>query len=462
MLVGSELSEDGKLVMSHYNSEGKLNLVKIPIREDDMFNWVVSETPTNLKTWDGNFIRPSKTRRPSRFRLEELMFKYSTQSVKNMVHEFNKPKVAYLDIENYVNQNNDFTKAEDALYPINLISCLINNDVYILSTLPELSSDELSKMTNELNGIYKKFNTNYKLLYKFFNSESNLLKFFSQQLLPKLGFITGWNVIEYDWQYISNRCEKNGVDLFEKLPSKNKVGAYRIPMHTGMIDYIESMKSFKPFKDLENHKLDTVSKRVLGIGKLENPYSSFFEFIKDTYKFTLYNIIDSCAIQLVDQNIGMLGSCFAIGKISELEITRIFSSVYMTEMFLCREFYKRGIFLPDVKRKKQYDFKYKGAFVKEPIPGFYEMVGGFDFNSMYPNIAIQHNISPETYLGFADKIDPSQLPDKFTKTIKGTLFDTSQISATSSVLINYYDQRKSIQDEKTKLEQIFENLKNNK
>jgi len=462
MLVGCELNSDGKLVMSHYNEDGKLSLIKRSISDEDMFNWFISQTPTKNKTWNGEFISPIKTRKPSRFRMEELMLKYNRGSIKDTIHAFNKPKVAYLDIENYVNEKNDFTKPEEALFPINIISILIGDDVYVLTTLPELSSSELEKMNNELNGYFKKYLSKFNILYRFFNNEKQLLQFFAHQLLPKLPFITGWNVIEYDWQYIYNRCIKNEVDLFYKLPSTETTGQFKIPIHTGMIDYIDAMEAFTPYKDLENHKLATVAEKALGFSKLDNPYGSFSEFIKDTYRFILYNIIDSCLVRYIDEEINMLGSSFAIGKISELEISRIFSSVYMTEMFLCREFYNRGIYLPNIpNRKKPKDFKYKGAFVKEPIPGFYRFITCFDFNSMYPNIAIQFNISPETYLGFWDKLDPSKLPDKFTKTIKGTVFDTTYQSSTGTVLINYYDQRKSIQKELGIKEKEYETLKNN-
>jgi DNA polymerase elongation subunit (family B) len=460
MLVGSEINDD-KLIISHYNRDGRLSIIKKQINEDDLFNWQLSDIPTKFKTWNGKFITPVRTKNLSRFRVEELMFKYLRESDVNTIHEYNKPKIAYLDIENYVNQNNDFTDPNEALFPINVISVLVDTNVYVLTTLDELSSLDIEKMNNELNSHFGKFDKKFRILYKFFPSEKYLLDYFVTQLLPKTPFITGWNVINYDWLYITNRCQKLDIDITKKLVTKTVDYRSKIPTHIGMVDYIDAIKAFRPLSDLENHKLDTVADKVLGVKKLENPYNSFSEFIKDTYKFILYNIIDSVLISFIDDEIQMMDSSFAVGKLSEIEITKIFSSVYMSEIYFCREFYKRGICLPVLSKKRNsgIDFKYTGAFVKEPIPGFYEYVAAFDFNSMYPNIAIQFNMSPETYLGFWDKIDPKTLPSSFTKTIKGTVFDTTKRSVASTIFIDKYDQRKLIQKQKTELEKQLENIK---
>lgn len=460
MLVGCEFNNEDKLVLSHYGKDGKLSIVEKRIREEDVFNWVSSDRQTPNITWDKTYIEKSKSRRLSRFRMEELMNTYLNKETKSAIHEFNKPKVAILDIEVYVNKNNDFPSAELALFPINLITVLIDNTAYVLTTLPQMESDQISKMNNELNDYISSFGQKINILYQYFPNEKYLLECFCNNLLPKLPFITGWNVIKYDWLYIYNRCEKNKVVLTKRLPSQD-LGMGKIPIHTGMIDYIDAMKAFTPIKDLENHKLDTVAYRTLGVTKFENPYNSFYEFIQDTYKFTLYNIIDTVLIKLIDANLNMMGSSFAICNISELEVSKIFSSVYMTEIFLCREFYKKGIFLPNKKISGMKDFKYTGAYVKEPIPGFYELISCFDFNSMYPNIAVQFNISPETYLGFFDKINPANLPEKWTKTIKGTVFDTTYDSTTRILLTEKYNQRKVIQKQMEELEFELETKKNN-
>ena len=50
---------------------------------------------------------------------------------------------------------------------------------------------------------------------------------------------------------------------------------------------------------------------------------------------------------------------------------------------------------------------FSGAFVKEPVPGRYNWVFDLDLTSMYPNIIISLNISPETKVGKVKKVDYS-------------------------------------------------------
>ena len=69
---------------------------------------------------------------------------------------------------------------------------------------------------------------------------------------------------------------------------------------------------------------------------------------------------------------------------------------------------KRNIVIPPKERSDK-DSKYAGAYVKEPIPGKYDWVVSFDLNSLYPQLIMQYNISPETLL---EERHPSATVDK--------------------------------------------------
>ena len=59
------------------------------------------------------------------------------------------------------------------------------------------------------------------------------------------------------------------------------------------------------------------------------------------------------------------------------------------------------------REEREYE-PYKGAIVLEPKPGLYSDVLVLDFSSMYPNIMMKYNLSPDTYLephGRQDKRD---------------------------------------------------------
>ena len=73
----------------------------------------------------------------------------------------------------------------------------------------------------------------------------------------------------------------------------------------------------------------------------------------------------------------------------------VFSQVRMWDNYIYNELNKRKIAIPPKKESTKNE-KYAGAYVKEPIPGFYDWVVSFDLNSLYPHLIMQYNISPET------------------------------------------------------------------
>lgn len=50
--------------------------------------------------------------------------------------------------------------------------------------------------------------------------------------------------------------------------------------------------------------------------------------------------------------------------------------------------------------KGNYSYNIEGAYVQDPIPGFYDNVRSIDYASLYPSIIISKNISPDTYINY--------------------------------------------------------------
>ena len=69
---------------------------------------------------------------------------------------------------------------------------------------------------------------------------------------------------------------------------------------------------------------------------------------------------------------------------------------FRVEWFLIREAYGIGELIPS-RRARPYR-PYAGGMVLKPKPGIHENVAVLDFKSMYPNIMIAKNLSPDTYL----------------------------------------------------------------
>ena len=77
---------------------------------------------------------------------------------------------------------------------------------------------------------------------------------------------------------------------------------------------------------------------------------------------------------------------------------------FRIEWFLIKQTRKLGELIP--KRLEQQYRPYAGGLVLSPKPGLHDNIAVLDFKSMYPNIMINYNLSPDTYIA-PDEPEPS-------------------------------------------------------
>jgi DNA polymerase elongation subunit (family B) len=470
MIVGAEVFNDNTLAISYYNSQGKIEFIKKQLADHEMYNWVESSTPTATKNWNGKYVKraPTKGQYINQFRVQELIQEKLGADELELVYSFdNTPKKTYMDIEIKL-INDSFPEPDKAAMPIGLISfCNEDNITYILSILntedqPKgLTADEIRKMEVDVNEYFRKtvplrpedaklFQQEFKIKYKFFDTEEELMEFYLHKCVPQFSFVTGWNVTDFDQKYIMNRAKNIKVDSMIKMPSRSKIGKNQIPVHMGMLDYMQVFEKLKPYKVVENYKLDYIAELVLGTAKLKHPYSSFMEFQKDVYLFTMYNVIDVILVKLIEDKLSILDVAYSIASVAQVEVNKVFSPVYIAEILMCREFLNKNMKMMKLPwgESNTIDATYEGAYVKDPIPGYYDAIACYDFSSMYPNIQIQFNISPDTYLGKIENVKKkgTEIPTK-----NNTMFSSDTDSVARIILTRLYDGRVSTQSEIKKL-----------
>jgi DNA polymerase I len=69
---------------------------------------------------------------------------------------------------------------------------------------------------------------------------------------------------------------------------------------------------------------------------------------------------------------------------------------FRVEWFLIKQAQIIGELIPN--RVEQTYTPYSGGLVLSPKPGLHENIAVLDFKSMYPNIMINYNLSPDTYI----------------------------------------------------------------
>ena len=453
MIISTEFNQDTcELLVSYYDSNGHVAFIKKYIHDIDQFNWVLTPSPTEHRNWDNRFLKKAKNKWLSRFRLEELIQERFTQEELALIYSNQGPKKYYLDIEIQLTSN-EFPDPAKAAMPVNLITFVNEDNVcYVMSTMRDLDKDVVTRLETEVNDYFSTHNQSFSLKYLFFETEDALMSTFFHKVLPKIPFFTGWNVIGFDWVYLVNRAKKLNIDSMENMPSEKLIGQSKMPLHIGLLDYMEVFMNTKPYKVVENYKLDYIANLVLGTTKLHSEYATMIEAQQDVENFVKYNIIDTILVKLLEDKLGLLDVAFSISQLAKVDVSKVFSAVYITETLMCREFLSRGKLMASDRRDIESEATYDGAFVATPVPGYYKYVSCFDFASMYPNLQIQFNISPDSFLG---KFNPNQdVPQETIFTKNDTIFTNKFDSAARAILKGLYNERfetkakiKSLEDE---------------
>jgi DNA polymerase elongation subunit (family B) len=461
MIVGCEYNEKFQsLLISYINDENKISFLQKKLHKSEIFNWTISRNPTVDKNWDGRYIKrtPCNGKWLSKERIYELILSKLSKEEYNTIYESDHtPSKVYLDIEIEL-ISDDFPEPSKAAMPVNLITfCNDKNECFVLSTMkdPEsgqhISKQEELDINDEIHNYFKNvknekktdreiLDQKFNISYIHFETEKQMLECFFHKILPKIPAITGWNVINFDWVYLMNRCKKIGINAFLSLPCERVVSKHnKIPIHTTVLDYMDMVMQMKPFKVIENYTLDYFANLSLKVTKLKSNHKSMREAQKHIAEFTKYNIIDVLIVKMLDDKHELLDVAFSLSKVAKIEINKVFNPVHITEALICREFLSKGMRMAKDGKPENVNKSgtYAGAFVMPPIPGHYDYVACYDFASMYPNVQMQFNISPDSFLGKSN----SRTKESDILTKNNTLFSGDKDSVTRIILNRLYNKR---------------------
>ena len=353
-------------------------------------------------------------------------------------------RVFYIDIE--VEIKDVFPDPKLADYPINVISLYDSltsimhvwvyksktktdlNDVYDL--VPE-------KRQNEINKEIFKYKSNIKIEYHLFDNEVKMLDDyinFWKNNYPDV--ITGWNIDRFDIKYIMSRViklfgeEKSKVfspvngrvkrpvfTILEK-PQKGISNAEPTEIYRfsgiSCCDYLNLYKKFQG-TSRQSFKLDYIANFELGVGKLdyyEMGYESMREFMEKNFStFIQYNIIDTLLIRLLDEKLKLINLMRRLSNISLCEFENIYQSIPNILGSLTIQARKLGVkYMTNSNKsedKKDVSDTFEGAFVYPTKPGYYKNgIVSLDFNSLYPNVIMTLNLSPDTKVGKILETEP--------------------------------------------------------
>ena len=381
--------------------------------------------------------------------------------------------VATLDIE--VMSNDGFPHPTEARHEVITITIKnnIDNTYYVWGMKPYDSDKKLISAAVE----YRQF----------VDEKSMLLDFVTWWATPKNNpdIVTGWNSRFFDMPYLINRITSLLGEETVKLLSpwglidvqsvKTKHGEQQAYVIAGIsqLDYMDLFRKFTThtYGNQESYKLGSIANVVLGDDKLSyEEYGSLNSLYENNFQlFVDYNIKDVEIVDRLEDKLGLITLALTLAYIGGVNYTDTLGTTAIWESIIYRDLMRKGI-APSIHQiEPSYEYKIVGAiddsisgeashiaggYVKPPKVGLHNWVCSFDLNSLYPNLIIQYNMSPESIL-------PKQTPDinvdallkgiEVTPTIpnaitaaNGVLFDPTRVGVIPRLIREIYDRRVSL------------------
>ena len=300
------------------------------------------------------------------------------------------------------------------------------------------------------------------------NSEEELLSKFLEfwshpDIIPDV--ITGWNTRFFDIPYIVNRMAKVlGIQEIQRLSPWNmqlehrritKRGSendvYEIP-GIQTLDYMELFQKFGyTYGPQESYALNHIAYVVLGEKKLSYEESgSLKNLYKDDHqKYIDYNMKDVQLVDRLEEKMALITLALTIAYKGGVNYQDTFGVTAIWESIIYRKLNLSKVVVPLGNNEKPYR-PFAGGYVKEPQVGRHDWIVSFDLNSLYPNLIVQYNMSPETLtdnnhmndVGYY--LSGQSVDTEYSVAANGSSYRKDIDGVLPQIIEEYYDERVSV------------------
>jgi DNA polymerase elongation subunit (family B) len=384
---------------------------------------------------------------------------YITEKYPNNI-EFDRELVQVLNIDIEVQSDDGFPEPRQAGYPVISIAIRKNDGNYWVWGLGDYT-------VQREDVLYIKCDNELDLLNKFVEHWS----------MHTPDIITGWNTRFFDIPYLVNRMRKiTGDDTMAKRMSPWGLVRERNITINGKpnqeyhlegiehLDYLEIYKKFT-YTQQESYRLDHIAYVELDERKLSyEEHGNLYTLYKEDYqKFIDYNIKDVELVHLLDEKLDLISLILTMAYKAGVNYGDTLGTTAIWDSIIYRLLHKKKVAVP--QRVEKAKTSYPGGYVKEPQVGSHDWVTSFDLNSLYPNIIVQYNMSPETVLdGFYNdvsvdayldgKIDVSEYNYSLAPT--GISFSHDKKGVVPTIIEQYYAERRIIKNQMLEAQQEYQ------
>jgi DNA polymerase elongation subunit (family B) len=475
-----------KMLYRGYNDNGERVQTKVPFKPTMYLQSTKSEGV--WKAFDGSSVEPieldSMSEATDFIKKYEDIDNFKIHGNNNFVAQFiqdkfpgvikydlKKIEVGNIDIE--VASDDGFPEPGQANYPIISIAYKSsNNNIYYVWGLDSYDS---SKSQLELDGAL--------IRYVRCAGESDLiLKFLTFWMHNCPDIITGWNIRFFDIPYMVNRTTRIlgeetvkkfspfGITKYRQINVKGKnLDAYEI-YGVQQMDYFDLFQKFGySYGTQASYTLDHIASVVVGEKKLSYAeHGSLHTLYKNDYqKFIDYNIRDVQLVDKIDKQTGLMNLALTVAYKGGVNYMETFGTTSIWDSIIYRHLSQQKIAIPPAVRKHKEP--YPGGYVKDPIVGMSKWITSFDLNSLYPNLIVQYNMSPETLLSgpgdftasgvdyyLENDIDPELRERDVSVAANGSMYRKDKRGVMPEIIIGLYDERRAVKNDMLKLQKDYD------
>ena len=218
--------------------------------------------------------------------------------------------------------------------------------------------------------------------------------------------LVGWNVVEFDLQYLARLCRDLGRDL--TLGRDGKRADVMTPRDGGqpwmarvpgrvVLDGIATMRSAT--WSFESFALDDVARELLGRGKQidESADDRAAEIVRlfehDKPALARYNLEDCRLVLDIFERAKLIGFAVERQRLTGLALDRQGGSVAALDQLYLPRLHRRGYVAPTVGLASR-QVGSPGGYVMDSEPGLFRNVLVLDFKSLYPSIIRTFRVDP--------------------------------------------------------------------
>lgn len=333
--------------------------------------------------------------------MENYVFQFLSEAhPKEIQFDKNLINITTLDIE--CQSDDGFPEPEAAAHTVTAICCKSNLD----DTFYVWGLDDYDPTKNGKKVTYFRHDSELDLLMSFIGWWS------SAPNIPDI--ITGWNSKFFDIPYLVNRITNLvGFETAKKLSPWGEIDTRAARVKVGhmyqetpyyelrgitQLDYQELFLKFGVliYGRQESYSLDHIARAVLGRAKIDyGDYGNLHTLYKENHQlFIDYNIEDCALVEGIDSETELIDLVMTLSYKAKCTYSDALGTTGIWDAVIYNELKQQDIVIPP-KIHKTGD-KIVGGYVKDPVIGLSKHIASFDYESLYPNIMVQYNISPET------------------------------------------------------------------